>query len=83
VIVILRLANGKMLAAPDKKHQEEEKEPVSFDDKVVKYVFLPTGRLFLIYNTTSNILYLFQILLDGVILGYHMKPLKNPTILTI
>ena len=82
VIAILRLANGKMVPVTDKKQQDEEKETISFDDKIVKYIFLPTGRVFLVWSTVANFIYLIQIFLDTAIIGYGFQPLKTPLITT-
>ena len=43
---------------------------------------MPNGRIYLIWSTINNLLYLVQIILDTFIIAYHMKPLRMAEVTT-
>ena len=62
------------------QHIEEEKKVQTCDDWFAKFVTTPNSRYIIVWNIVMTVFYLTAIIMDTLIMGFHLQLLVIPEI---
>ena len=79
VIVILKMSGGRVdESGQDDKEDKEEPRMQTCDEWFSKFVIMPFSRYIIGWNIFMTMVYLFSIIQDTLIMGFHLRLLLIP-----
>ena len=79
VIVILKMSGGRVdESGQDDKQEKEEPRTQTCDEWFSKFVIMPFSRYIIVWNIIMTVVYLIAIIMDTLIIGFHLRLLLNP-----